>query len=122
MSFESILRPIVDQCGGGIAIALMGSDGIAIEQVAATAPAAVMEDIGAAGVEFGRILDEVRKASDSLGGGSVGEASFSLATFSLIVRVIDVDTFLALAVAPDGNVGKARYLMRRSLPSLREQL
>ena len=122
MSFESILRSIVDQCGGGIAIALMESDGIAIEQVVATAPAAAMEDIGAAGVEFGRILDEVRKASDSLGGGSVGEAYFSLAAFSLIVRYIDTDTFLALAIAPDGNVGKARYLMRRSLPSLREQL
>jgi predicted regulator of Ras-like GTPase activity (Roadblock/LC7/MglB family) len=122
MSFESILRPIVDTCGGGIAIALMESDGIAIEQVAATAPAAAMEDIGAAGVEFGRILDDVRKASDSLGGGSVGEATFSLAAFSLIVSVIDPDTFLALAIAPDGNVGKARYLMRRSLPLLREQL
>ena len=122
MSFESILRPVVDGCGGGIAIALMESDGIPIEQLSATSPAAAMEDIAAAGVEFGRILDEVRKASDSLGGGGVEEAFFSLSAFSLIVRVIDADIFLALAIAPDGNVGKARYLMRRSLLSLRELL
>ena len=36
MSFTSALRSIVDECGGGIGAALMGSDGIAIDQVEAT--------------------------------------------------------------------------------------
>jgi hypothetical protein len=79
MSFASVLRTIVDECGGGVGAALLGSDGIAIEQVEATAlpasfagnAAAVADEVAALGVEFGRILDEARKAADSLGGGSV---------------------------------------------------
>ena len=62
MSFEQHLRQIVDHCGGGIGAALMGNDGIPIEQVlVSTAPEGPLsEDIGTAGVEFGRILDEIR--------------------------------------------------------------
>ena len=32
MSFQSVLRSIVLECGGGIGAVLMGSDGIAIEE------------------------------------------------------------------------------------------
>ena len=33
MSFREILRGIVEECGGGIGAALMGSDGVPIEEV-----------------------------------------------------------------------------------------
>lgn len=123
MSFASILTKIVDECGGGIGAALMGNDGIPIEQVSAGArPAAMPEDIGTAGVEFVRILDEIRKVSDALSAGALGEAVVSFARFTLLFRVVDEDTFLALAIAPDGNLGKARYLMRRHLIALREEM
>ncbi len=32
MSFRSILRSIVEECGGGLGAVLMGSDGIPIEE------------------------------------------------------------------------------------------
>jgi hypothetical protein len=35
---------------------------------------------------------------------------------------VDEDTVLVLALLPDGNVGKARYLMRRHVPALRQEL
>ena len=35
---------------------------------------------------------------------------------------VDEETFLAVVVLPDGNLGKARYLMRRHLLALREEL
>jgi predicted regulator of Ras-like GTPase activity (Roadblock/LC7/MglB family) len=124
MSFASILRSIVDECGGGLGAALMGNDGIPIDQVMASAPAAspLGDDVGAAGVEFGRILDEIRKASDALGGGTLAETVVSLARFTLVLRHVDDDTFLVLALAPDGNLGKARYLIRRHLIALRDEL
>jgi predicted regulator of Ras-like GTPase activity (Roadblock/LC7/MglB family) len=124
MSFKTILQAIVDGCGGGLGAALMGSDGIPIEQVGASsgAPGMPRDDVGAAGVEFGRILEEIRKASDALGGGSLTETMVSLAHFTLILRHIDDDTFVVLALAPDGNLGKARYLIRRHLLELREEL
>jgi predicted regulator of Ras-like GTPase activity (Roadblock/LC7/MglB family) len=124
MSFRSILQTIVDGCGGGLGAALMGSDGIPIEQISAGSGGTAMpkDDVGAAGVEFGRILEEIRKASDALGGGTLNETVVSLTHFILILRHIDDDTFLVLALAPDGNLGKARYLIRRHLLELREEL
>jgi predicted regulator of Ras-like GTPase activity (Roadblock/LC7/MglB family) len=124
MSFKTILQAIVDGCGGGLGAALMGNDGIPIEQVTAgsAAPGMPRDDVGAAGVEFGRILEEIRKASDALGGGALTETVVSLAHFTLILRHIDDDTFVVLALARDGNLGKARYLIRRHLLELREEL
>ena len=130
MSFASVLRTIVNECGGGVGAALLGSDGIAIEQVEATAlPAsfagdasAVADEVAALGVEFGRILDEARKAADSLGGGSVEEACLSMTRFWVLLRAVGDEAFLVLVLAPDGNLGKARFLMRRHLAELREQL
>lgn len=124
MSFAAVLRKIVDECGGGLGAALMGNDGIPIEQVAATRPPeiAVLEDVSAAGVEFGHILDEMRKAADALQGGALVEAVISLTRFLLIFRAVDDESFLVLALAPDGNLGKARYLMRRHVLALREDM
>ena len=124
MSFAAHLREIAQQCGGGIGAALMGNDGIAIEQVlvqpAPDGPLA--EDIGTAGVEFGRILDEIRKAADALAGGSVEETVVSLSRVRLIFRPVDEDTFLVVVLGPDGNLGKARYLIRRHLLAIRREL
>lgn len=124
MSFSSILHAIVDGCGGGLGAALMGNDGIAIEQVSASgSPGADRgEDVSAAGIELGRILEEIRKASDALSGGAVTELVVSLARFHLVLRVVDDETFVVVALAPDGNLGKARYLIRRHLLALREEL
>jgi predicted regulator of Ras-like GTPase activity (Roadblock/LC7/MglB family) len=125
MSFETILQTIVDECGGGIASALMGTDGIPIVEVMATKAGVeerLSEDIGTAGAEFGRILVDITKASDSLGGGLVRETTVVLSRFILIFHSVDDETFLVVAIAPDGNLGKARYLIRRHLLALRQEL
>ena len=102
----------------------MGNDGIPIEQVS-TGPLPAgrsREDIGIAGVEFGRILDEIRKAADALGGGPLRETVVVLARFQLVFRAVDDETFLVVVLAPDGNLGKARYLIRSSLEALQREL
>ncbi len=124
MSFTSILRGLVEQCGGGLGAALMGSDGIPIEQVVAQSAQGALqpEDVSTAGVEFGRILDEIRKASDALSAGAMAETVVVLSRFTLVFRSLDEDTFLVLVLAPDGNLGKARYLIRRQLGALQQEL
>jgi predicted regulator of Ras-like GTPase activity (Roadblock/LC7/MglB family) len=124
MSFRSILRTIVEECGGGLGAVLMGADGIPIEEyVTDRIPEGpLQEDIGSAGVEFSRILDEIRKAADAVGGGAVQETVVSLARMNLVFRPVDGETFLALVLATDGNLGKARYLIRRHLLSIRQEL
>ena len=125
MSFASILSEIVNGCGGGLGAALMGNDGIPIEEVVVDSDEArelLTEEIGTAGAEFGRILTDIAKASDSLGGGVAQETAVVLARFTLVFRTVDEETFLVVALAPDGNLGKARYLMRRQLLVLRQEL
>lgn len=124
MSFAGLLREIVEGCGGGIGAVLMGSDGIPIEQVVVgpIPQGPLADDLATAGVEFGRILDDIRKASDALSGGEVRETLVVLDRFSLLFRAVDGDLFLVLVLAPDANIGKARYLIRRQLPAVRRNL
>ena len=124
MSFQAVLEQIVAECSDCLGAVLMESDGIPIAEVATdhVPEGPLAEEIGTAGVEFTRILDEIRKASDALAGGALSEAIVVLARFSIIFRAVDADTFMAVVVAPNGNLGKARYLMRRYQLAIREEL
>lgn len=126
MSFETILQTIVDECGGGRSAALMGLDGIAIAVARASAGNDADDplegDVTSAGIEFGRILGDMTKASDSLDTGSVRESVVLLSRAMLIFHSVDEDLVLALALRPDGNLGKARYLIRRNLAGIRAEL
>ena len=124
MSFEATLQEMVDECPGALGIALMGSDGIPVAQAQGAARDAgeLAEDVAAAGVEFGRILDDMRKASDGIGGGRLDESFVGLDNYWLLFRVVDDEFFLVAVLTPTGNLGKARYLMRRHLAKLQSQL
>lgn len=122
MSFESILQEIVSGCDA-LGAALMGADGIPIaQQVAGGAGESASDALGVLGVEFGRLLDEARKAADSVEGDGVDELTTRMGRYTVVARAVDDETFLVVALAPDGNLGKARFLARRHLPALREQL
>ena len=129
MNFEAILRTIVEECGGGIGAALMGNDGIPIEEFTASkssgsSPAGEFGqpvEVGTAGIEFGRILLDIRRASDALGGGSVEETIIRVKGFTLVFQPVDDENFLVLALTRDGNLGKARYLIRRHVHAIRQE-
>lgn len=124
MNFEPVLRRMIDGVPGALGIALMGSDGIPIAEHYApeAGDAAADGEVGAAGVEFGRILDEIRKASDAIAGGRLDEAVIGLGRFWLLFRVVDEELFVVAALEPRGNLGKARFQMRRHLLDLQQQL
>jgi predicted regulator of Ras-like GTPase activity (Roadblock/LC7/MglB family) len=125
MNFEPTLRKMIEGVPGAIGVALMGSDGIPIAELY-VGPSGGIEsgdgEVGAAGVEFGRILEEIRKAADAIAGGRLEEVVIGLARFHLLFRVVDEELFLVVALAPRGNLGKARFLMRRHLLELQEQI
>jgi predicted regulator of Ras-like GTPase activity (Roadblock/LC7/MglB family) len=129
MNFEAILRTIVEECGGGIGAALMGNDGISIEEFTASkapggSPAGDFGqpvEVATAGVEFGRTLMDIRRASDALGGGPLEETIIRVKGFMLVFQPVDDENFLVLALARDGNLGKARYLIRRHVHAIRQE-
>ncbi len=133
MNFENTLQKMIQDCPGVVGIALMGSDGIPVAQahVDAGQPGEAGElgemgeageEVTAAGVEFGRLLDEMRKSSDAIGAGRLEESFVGLGHAWLLFRVVDSEFFLISVLRPQGNLGKARYLMRRHLSELQALL
>ena len=89
MSFESVLQAIVADCPGALGAALMGSDGIAIAQVAAPGAFVSADEVSVLGVEFGRIFDEARKAGDAAGAGSALELSVRTERLHVVLQALD---------------------------------
>ena len=54
--------------------------------------------------------------------GATNEVSVKTERLTTVVRMLTDEYFVALAIAPGGNVGKARYLLRTSAPKLIENL
>jgi predicted regulator of Ras-like GTPase activity (Roadblock/LC7/MglB family) len=119
MSFDGILREIVEQCPGCLGVALMGSDGIPIAERSGAREA---EEVSLLGVEFGRVLEEARKVAAAVNGGELQELVVELARLQLVLRAVDAETYFVLAVEPAGNLAKGRYLLRRYSHDVREQL
>ncbi len=122
MSFDSILLQVLGECPGALGAALLGSDGLPIAQATAAGPPELADEVGVLGVEFGRILDEARKAAAAASAGTTLELAVRTERFHILVQVVDRETYLVLALGPDGNVGKGRYLLRRHLLAIRQEL
>jgi predicted regulator of Ras-like GTPase activity (Roadblock/LC7/MglB family) len=117
--FKEILQDLVDRTDGGVAGLLMASDGIAIDQYSkGDGPF----DIEAVGMEYSVVLKGVQRASEMLDTGETNEVSFQTERLTTVVRMLTDEYFVALAVAPGGNVGKARFLLRTSAAKLLENL
>lgn len=124
MSLETILQGILDPESGLLAAALMDADGIPVAEAHGALAASRIPDSGLASlaVEFGRVLGEAQKASDAFGGGLAEAVTIQMAELTLVFTGLEAGLVLVVAVAPDGNLGKARYLIRRNLLEIRQQL
>lgn len=113
--FAEALRKIVDHVDGGIAAVVMGLDGIPVETYVRQRDKL---DVTTVAMEFSFILGQVRKAGDSLQVGGLEELTVKAQRLLLVCRMISPQYFVAVALAPEGNFGKARFLARMAQPSL----
>jgi predicted regulator of Ras-like GTPase activity (Roadblock/LC7/MglB family) len=113
--FAETLKKVVDNVDGAIAAVIMGLDGIPVDSYVRQANAV---DVTTVGMEFSFILTQVRKAGDSLQVGGLEEMSVKAQRLMLICRMVTPQYFVAIAMAPEGNFGKARYLARLAQPAL----
>jgi predicted regulator of Ras-like GTPase activity (Roadblock/LC7/MglB family) len=117
--FQDALREIVDKTDGGLASLIMDSEGIAVESYAA--PDAPF-DINTIGIEFGVVLGSIKRAAESLEAGKAHEVAIGTDKMVTLIRTLGDTYFLAVALRPDGNLGKGRYLMRTVAPKLMAEL
>jgi len=117
--FAETLKKVVDNLDGGLGALVMGLDGIPVETYTRQADRV---DINTVGMEFSFILTQVKRAADSLNIGGFEEMSVRAERLVLVTRMLSPHYFLAVALSPEGNFGKCRYLMRLAIPALTAQL
>ena len=116
--FAETLRKVVDNVDGALAAVIMGLDGIPVDSYVRSTSV----DVNTVAMEFSFILGQVRKAGDSLQVGGLEELSVKAQRLLLVCRMVSPTYFVAIALTPEGNFGKARYLARMAQPALVAQL
>ena len=94
MTFGEILARVIDGTPGALAGAIMGNDGIPVDEYAVEGSDV---DLSALSIEFGGVLEQVRKVSGALYGGhedSLRELIVQTRGHQLLFRPID-DEYLS---------------------------
>ncbi|MFZ9889350.1 MAG: roadblock/LC7 domain-containing protein [Myxococcota bacterium] len=118
--FTAHLQGLLDRAPDAVSVTLMGFDGIAIETCDAAHSASF--DPQAAAIELGSVVTQLRRVSADLGTGDVAELSLETQGMTTVLRPITDEYFLAVALRPGANIGKARYLLRVIAPKLQGEL
>lgn len=119
--FREVLQDCVDRTEGGVAGLLMGFDGIPVDHYvkdSANEPV----DVETVGMEFSVILKDIKKAAEMLEAGGAREISVQAERMITVIRVLNDEYFVAMTLRPDGNYGKARFLLRTAGSKLVSEL
>lgn len=115
MSFRETLEQMCQDVDGALAASVMGYDGLAVD-THEVGPDRLNQppevSIGSALVEYSNIFGQVRIAARQLEAGEASEFSVRTDKVVAVGRALSPDYFVVLALAPDGNLGKARYVLR----------
>ncbi|MBX5482719.1 MAG: hypothetical protein IRZ16_12900 [Myxococcaceae bacterium] len=120
MSFLTHLEAVVNSVEGALACSVMGFDGIAVETHTKSSP----EDIELQNtwVEYANVLSQMKSAAELLKTGEISEVSINTERLITLMRMVSPDYFLVLAMSPDGNYGKGRYVLRITAPKVKAEL
>lgn len=122
--FRESIEKLLNGIEGGISCVLMGFDGIMVDTYSRVGgdDGAGTPDIQTLSMEFAHLISQARRTLESVDAGALEEFTLRTDKMTLVVRLLTPEYFLACAILPTGNLGKARYLMRLSAPGLRADL
>lgn len=110
--FKEILETIMEHTEGSLGVLIMGTDGISVERLLKEAGQEANLDIAAA--EFTSLVKSSQKAGKDTGLGELRELVVSLDGAVVLMRLLGRDYFVVLALSPDGNLGRARFELRKA--------
>jgi predicted regulator of Ras-like GTPase activity (Roadblock/LC7/MglB family) len=117
--FQALLIDVVESTEGALASLVMDLDGITLDSY--SKPKA-KHDIKTVGIELTVVLRAVRQAAKMLEAGDAREVAIVADQLTTLVRIVNDNYFVALSLAPGGNLGRARYLLRTRVPQLLAEL
>ena len=110
--FKELLESVIGRTEGSLGALIMGTDGIAVEKVLGEAGMEANLDVAAA--EFTSLVRSAQRAGNDTGLGALRELVISLESAVMVMRVLSRDYFLVLAIASHGNIGRARFELRKA--------
>jgi predicted regulator of Ras-like GTPase activity (Roadblock/LC7/MglB family) len=119
MSFREHLEEVCRSVDGAVACSLMGVDGIEVDT---HVQGGGDLDVKSLLVEYSGVLRSAREAAEAHEAGGVAEIAISTDKLQAVVRIVSPEYFMVVALTPEGNVGKARYLLRVTAPKLKAEL
>lgn len=117
--FREAIQGVVDGFDGGLAGMLLDFEGIAVDSYQR---GGVKLDLEAVGAEASVLVKSIQRASQMLDAGETREVSIQSERMVTLIRVLNESYFIAVTLRPDGNLGKARYLLRMTAPKLLTEL
>jgi len=117
--FQALLKDVVDATEGAYASLLMDFDGITLDSFT---KAELGPDIRTVGIELTVVLRAVKQAVSMLEVGGTEEVVLVADQLTTLIRIVTENYFVAVALAPGGNLGRARYVLRTRLPELVSEL
>jgi len=119
LSFSDTLGGLAKRIEGAVAAIILGIDGIPIERyITALEPGLDVEMIA---TELTTLLRRGMHTATDTALGDLREMVIVTEKLTILLRPITPDYFLMLAVIPGGNVGRARYELRKAQLVLEEE-
>ena len=110
--FKEALQTIVEKTDGSLGALIMGADGLSVEKFFNEEGYAANLDVAAA--EFTSLVRIAMRSGNDLALGDLRELVVSLDSVTFIMRLFNKDYFVVLAMKPEGNLGRARYELRKA--------
>jgi predicted regulator of Ras-like GTPase activity (Roadblock/LC7/MglB family) len=110
--FKESLQTIVANTDGSLGALIMGADGLSVEKFFNEEGAAANLDVAAA--EFTSLIRSAARSGKDLALGDLRELVVALDSVTFVTRLFNKEYFVVLAVKPDGNLGRARYELRKT--------
>jgi predicted regulator of Ras-like GTPase activity (Roadblock/LC7/MglB family) len=119
MGFREHLQDVVRSVDGAIACSLMGVDGIEVDTHLVEEGGLDVRNLL---VEYSSLFRLAREAAETHQAGPVAELCIQTELVTTVARLVSPEYFMVAALKPDGNFGKARYMLRVTAPKLRSEL
>lgn len=117
MGFSEILKEMVEGLKGGVAATLMGTDGLPVQQYAGAE-----YDIETVGIEYGKVVDEIKTVSTLLNLGTLEEVTVATVGNVILIKMVTPEYYIAYVVSQGANTGRARYLLRKAAAKAKKEL
>jgi predicted regulator of Ras-like GTPase activity (Roadblock/LC7/MglB family) len=110
--FKETLQTIVSNTDGSLGALIMGADGLSVEKFFNEEGAAANLDVAAA--EFTSLVRSAARTGNDLALGELREMVVALGNVTFLMRLFNQNYFVVLAMKPEGNIGRARYELRKA--------